>query len=184
MLLGANDSVKPFPRWKQHVPLEEYKANMKKIVTSPAIQAHRPKIILVTPPPVDEIRLEECDKANGWPEVTRRAAFTLQYVQAVRDLAAETPDAVIVDLWQGLVDYAISHTPEYVAGGPCPGTFEFGSRGGMEHLLPDGLHLSSQAYKVFLDLLMPHIGVEWANLPDDDRTGYQLPDWRDFQDSS
>jgi len=55
---------------------------------------------------------------------------------------------------------------------------ETGLRGYLEHLLPDGLHMSGEAYQLFFDIVRPLIGSEWAGTRDEDRVGWVLPDWR------
>ncbi|KAG7133622.1 GDSL esterase/lipase like protein [Verticillium longisporum] len=180
VLLGANDAVRPMHT--QHVAQDKYRANLAKIITHPAIAAHKPKILLVTPPPVDEIRIEVLDKEKGWPETTRYSAISAQYSQLARDVAAEHEGVVLIDLWKALMDHAVAKTPDYEtgAGRPLLGTFESGQRGVLADLLPDGLHMSGEAYRVFYDAVVPHIGTEWVGRGDDDRTGYQLPDWREY----
>ncbi|KAF6844962.1 GDSL-like Lipase/Acylhydrolase [Colletotrichum musicola] len=180
VLLGANDAVQPMETTTQHVPLEEYKKNLIKIVTHPNIAAHKPKILLVTPPPIDEIRITKLDLDWGHPKPTRTAKISAAYTQAARDVAAEVPGVTLIDLWKALMDHAVSKTPGFKAGGPLLGTPELGEQGALADLLPDGLHMSGQAYKVFYDAVVPHIGKEWAGLPEDDRTDYVLPDWRDL----
>lgn len=141
--------------------------------------AHRPKILLVTPPPLDEIRNEELDMADGFPCSLRQAGISAGYSQRVRDIAARNPDVVLIDLWKGIMDKAIELAPEtYKEGGPWPGTPENGQRGGLKTLMPDGLHLSGAGYRVFYDLVRPHIGQEWENLHEFDLSGYIYPGWR------
>ncbi|TEA19331.1 Isoamyl acetate-hydrolyzing esterase 1-like protein [Colletotrichum sidae] len=180
VLLGANDAVQPMATTTQHVPLEEYKANLRTIVTHPNITAHKAKILLVTPPPIDEIRITQLDLEWGHPKPTRTAKISAGYSQAVRDVAAEVPGVTLIDLWQALHDHAASKTPGFKAGGPLLGTPELGQQGGLAELLPDGLHMSGEAYKVFYKTVLPHIGLEWRGLAEDDRTGYIFPDWRDL----
>ncbi|KAI8306316.1 hypothetical protein K4K61_004606 [Colletotrichum sp. SAR11_59] len=180
VLLGANDAVQPMETTTQGVPLAEYKQNLLKIVTHPNITAHKPKILLVTPPPIDEIRITELDLPWGHPKPTRTAKISAEYTQAARDVAAEVPGVTLIDLWAALHDYAGRKTPGLVKdGGPLLGTPELGKRGGLAALLPDGLHMSGEGYKVFYKIVVPHIGQEYQGLPEDDRTDYVHPDWRD-----
>jgi len=172
VLLGANDAVQPMLTTVQHVPLSDYKKNLVKIVTHPNITGHNPKIILVTPPPIDEIRVTELDLAAGHPKPQRTSKISAEYTQAARDVAAEVPGVVLVDLWQALMDHAVSRTPGFQAGGPLPGTPEFGERGGLADLLPDGLHMSGEAYRVFYETLSVHLG-DWSKGPS------VFPDWRE-----
>jgi lysophospholipase L1-like esterase len=179
ILLGANDAVLPLPTTSQHVPIDRYKDNLTKIINHPHILAHKPKILLVTPPPVDEIKIAKLDLAGGHTEATRRSAVSAAYADKVREVVRENPGAVLVDLWQAIMDKAISMAPsDYQSGGPWLGTPENGKQGGLDALLPDGLHMSGAAYRVFYDTILPHIGQDWAQLPEGDRTGYLFPDWK------
>jgi lysophospholipase L1-like esterase len=178
VLLGANDAVRPLPTTSQHVPIEDFKKNLTKIVTHPVITAHNPKILLVTPPPLDEIRVTKLDLDYGHPEAQRHSKISANYSEKVREIAKEVPGVVLVDLWQAIMDEAITTAPEFKAGGPWLGDPECGLQGGLAELLPDGLHMNGSAYKVFYKTVLPHIGQEWEGLADEDRSGYVLPDWR------
>lgn len=76
------------------------------------------------------------------------------------------------------MDYAISKTPGFERSKGNLGDPETGERGHLESLLPDGLHLSAEAYRVFYDVVKPHLGQEWEGTKDEERVGYVLPDWR------
>jgi hypothetical protein len=85
-----------------------------------------------------------------------------------------------VDLWKALMGRAISKTPNFdPTTGPSLGDPEGGRRGYLEQLLPDGLHLSAESYRIFYSLVEPLLGSEWAGTPDEARVGYILPDWRE-----
>ncbi|CAM1505361.1 Fc.00g109980.m01.CDS01 [Cosmosporella sp. VM-42] len=179
ILFGANDSVIPLPTTAQHVPIEQYKENLIKIINHPRIVAHKPKILLVTPPPVDEIKVTKLDLANGHSRSIRTSAISASHSEVTRQLAREIPGVVSVDLWKAVMDKAIELSPgDYQEGGPLLGTPENGKQGFLDVLLHDGLHMGGEAYKVFFQTLLPHIGPEWAALAADDRTGYVYPDWR------
>lgn len=97
-------------------------------------------------------------------------------------MAAKFDNVTLIDLYQLLMDRAIEMVPgDYEIGGPLPGTPDNGKRAGLKELLPDGLHLGGQAYRHFYRVLWPHIGQEWADLPEGDRAGYVFPDWRTFE---
>lgn len=138
--------------------------------------------MLVTPPPLDEIKTAKDDASEGYPCSIRRAAISAQYSQKARDVAAEHENVTLIDLYQVLMDKAIEMVPgDYEKGGPLPGTPENGERAGLKELLPDGLHLGGTAYREFYKILWPHIGREWLDLPEGDRAGYVFPDWRTFE---
>lgn len=182
ILLGANDAVKPLATTQQHVSIEQYKENLTKIVNHPCITAHKAKILLVTPPPLDEIKTTKADLAWGHSEGIRESAISAAYSEKAREVARENPGVVLIDLWQAIMEKAISMAPnDYQPGGPWLGTLKNGKQGGLDQLLHDGLHLSTEAYKVFFETVIPHIGQQWVGLADDDRSDYVFPDWRDLK---
>lgn len=178
VLLGANDAALVMPELSQHVPLDEYKANLKTIITHPNITAHKPKILLVTPPPLDEIKITQADLEWGWPHATRQHAISASYSEAARQVAKEVEGTILIDLYSLIMEYAISKTPGWDASLPKLGTPECGQRGYLEKLLPDGLHLSGEAYQVLFKAIVPHVRPEFPNL---DTEGYVYPDWRNAE---
>ncbi|KAJ8128945.1 hypothetical protein O1611_g4687 [Lasiodiplodia mahajangana] len=170
ILLGANDACLPIPTSSQGVSIKEYEENLKKIITHEHIVAHNPKILLVTPPPLDEMQSFATDLAHGHKEPVRKAAVSADYSDKVRQVAAEVPGVVLIDLQKALMEKAISMTPDYDPSGPPLGYPETGKRGALEQLLPDGLHMSGESYRVFFDIVKQHI-----TLPAD---YYVYPDWR------
>lgn len=178
VLFGANDACVRLPTNHQHVPLDRYKENLVRIIRHPNIVAHKPKIFLITPPPLDQIRITELDLAIGHPSATRHTKISAAYSQAVRDVAAEQ-GVGLVDLCKAVMDRAIVKTPGFDASkGARLGDPEWGVRGYLEHLLPDGLHLSTESYRIFYDLVQPLVGSEWAGTPDEDKVGFVYPEWR------
>ncbi len=123
------------------------------VITHEHIKAHNPKILLVTPPPLDEMQSFVTDVQKGHKEPTRKAAVSTQYSETVRQVAAELSGVVLVDLHKALMEKAISMTPDYDPSGPPLGYPEGGKRGALEQLLLDGLHMSGEAYKVLFDML-------------------------------
>ncbi|KAI1376678.1 SGNH hydrolase [Hypoxylon crocopeplum] len=170
VLLGANDACIDIPTNTQGVPIDRYKENLIKIITHDHIKAHNPKILLVTPPPIDEIRITALDLGWGHPQATRQAAVSAAYSETARKVAAEIPGVVLIDLQKALMDKAISLTTDLDVSGPSLG-YPGGKRGALEQLLPDGLHMSGEAYKVFFDIVQPHIGP----FPEGQAV---FPDWR------
>ncbi|KAI0011791.1 SGNH hydrolase [Xylariaceae sp. FL0662B] len=170
VLFGANDACLPIPTNTQGVPIDQYKDNLVKIITHEHIKAHNPKILLVTPPPVDEIRITERDLAAGHPQATRQAAISAAYSETARKVAAEIPGVVLIDLQKAIMDKAIAMTTDWDASGPPLG-YHGGKRGALEQLLPDGLHMSGLSYKVLFEFVKPHIG------PFQDRD-MVFPGWR------
>lgn len=180
ILIGANDAVLPFSPTKQHCPVEEYKENLTKIVNHPRVKQSNPKILLVTPPPIDELKHGKLDAEAGISSPIRTSAISASYSEKAREVAKENEGVVLIDLWQALMDKAISMAPDdYQPGGPWLGSPQNGKAGGLDTLLPDGLHMCGEAYRVFFDALRLHIGQEWSGKEDDDVFVY--PTWRKLQ---
>ena len=66
------------------------------------MKAHEPRIILITPPPINEYMLEETDRKRGIEERRRAAEYTKQYADASRTVGDELGVAVL-DLWKVLM---------------------------------------------------------------------------------
>lgn len=165
----------PLDTTSQHVPPETYKENLVKIVNHPHIRFHNPKILLVTPPPADEIKLAKLDMAEGHVSSIRTSAITACYAEKAREVARENAGIVLIDLWQAIMDVAIAKAPDnYQPGGPWLGSPENGNQGGLDQLLPDGLHMGGEAYRILYEALKPHIGYKVSG----DKEGYVYPDWR------
>jgi len=69
------------------------------------VKAQRPRIILITPPPVDEYRLEESDKEKGVHEIRRTAEHTKLYADVCREIGLEH-GVVVLDLWSIFMEKA------------------------------------------------------------------------------
>lgn len=126
IFFGANDAaLLGRTRERHHVPLEEYKENLRKIIhhfkkCSPSVQA-----LLITPPPVDEAgRIEYArslygDKAMQLPERTNEVAgeYAKQCVELARELGLPS-----VNLWSKMQE----------------------TEGWQRKFLSDGLHLTPE----------------------------------------
>ncbi|KAL8468182.1 hypothetical protein ACS0TY_031424 [Phlomoides rotata] len=101
VFFGANDASLP-DRYGafQHVPLDEYKQNLVAIVAFLKKQWASTRIILITPPPIDEaarILHPYVPNPSGLPERTNEAAG--RYAKECVAAAAECGVAVI-DIWE------------------------------------------------------------------------------------
>jgi lysophospholipase L1-like esterase len=110
ILIGANDAALESER--QYVPIDEFKKNLVTIITHPGITAHDPKIVLITPPPVDEIRKQEFDREDGGRPLSRATANSAKYSEAVRQVAREAPGVGLIDLHEALMNLATEMTVE------------------------------------------------------------------------
>lgn len=176
ILFGANDAALPEAPTLQHVPLHTFRRNLKAIITHPLVAVHRPKIILVTPPPVEETQQTIKDASRGSP-LTRRAAVTAEYAMAVRDVGVEVGgELVVLDLWSVVMEDAILRTPTYKPGQPLLGTKETGPNEALINLIPDGLHFSTSGYKIFLRALLEVMEKKWPDKSAEN--SYVFPTWQ------
>ncbi|KAK6149992.1 hypothetical protein DH2020_017517 [Rehmannia glutinosa] len=100
VFFGANDASLP-DRCSgfQHVPIEEYKQNLVAIVAFLKKQWPSTRILLITPPPIDEdgrLLHPFSDDSSGLPERTNEAAGS--YAKQCLAVAAECGVSAI-DLW-------------------------------------------------------------------------------------
>ena len=179
---GANDARLPNTGGgpQQHVPLEEYARNLKKILLHPRVRAHKNmRIILITPPPVDERKLIESD-LKQFPELEgqlrRTAANAAWYAQAVRDVG-QTLDIAVLDLWSAMMTWAGYH-PDTLDKNALPGSMDAPANPMLQEWLHDGLHFNPSAYRVLYEELMCLIGKTWPDqMPDN--LPFVLPRWDD-----
>ena len=115
------------------MPLDEYKKNLTKILTHPAVRAHKPRLILITPPPVEERRLEMKVQSQGYPKLNRTNDCTKTYSDAAREVGRELGVAVC-DIWNAFVTRAGWKTGE-----PLPGGMGLPENEALKEFLHDGM---------------------------------------------
>jgi lysophospholipase L1-like esterase len=167
-LPGSGDGTSP----DQHVPLRAYKENLRKIVTHDQIKEHKPKIIVITPPPVDEHLLARKN---------RKASITAQYAEIVRDLSKELTDEGLdvkcLDIWTAFMQKC-----GWKSGGSLIGATEVEQDPivGLPSLLSDGLHFNAGGNKLLFKELTELIRKEWYDLRPE-ALPFILPVWLDEQ---
>ncbi|KAH9323910.1 hypothetical protein KI387_018549, partial [Taxus chinensis] len=112
VFFGTNDAAFPLPSGKgQHVPLQEYKANLRQICAHIKGLSDTSRVVLITPPPVyEEARRAHARRmwgfhAGNFPDRTNERAR--EYAEACLDVAKEM-DVGVIDLWN-----AIQRTKEW-----------------------------------------------------------------------
>ncbi|XP_031092522.1 GDSL esterase/lipase At5g62930 [Ipomoea triloba] len=152
IFFGANDAaLSGRTSERQHVPLEEYKENLRKMVQHLKKCSPTMVLVLITPPPVDEEgRLEYArslhgDKAMELPERTNEAAgeYAKQCVELARELGLPS-----INLWSIMQE----------------------TEGWQKKFLSDGLHLTPDGNAVVYDKLEKVLSEAWfsaAQLPSD-----------------
>ncbi|KAL8261048.1 hypothetical protein R6Q59_025097 [Mikania micrantha] len=130
IFFGANDAALPGrTSASQHVPIEEYKENLRKIVHHLKECCPTMLIVLITPPPIDEEgRLEFAksvygEKAMKLPERTNEVAgnYANECVDVAKELGVPS-----VNLWSKMQE----------------------TQGWQKKFLSDGLHLTPDGNKV------------------------------------
>lgn len=105
ILIGANDACLEGSAGSQHVPLEKYKENMESIIAHPAVQAQGPRIIVISPPPINEHVCLENDKLKGFHQPRRHAEHTKKYALAAQEVA-DRLQLPFIDLYELFLNHA------------------------------------------------------------------------------
>ncbi|EHK96984.1 putative GDSL esterase/lipase [Glarea lozoyensis 74030] len=177
VLLGSNDSCLPESPTGQHISLPEYQRNITTIVNRFLNDTDPKKLFLVTPPPVNEIHLQE---ASDGQTLTRHQSFTAKYAQVVREVAEELNDqrVVLVDLWSAIMQKARLSTPDQ-GEDALPGSKASGDNEQLREFLSDGLHLTGAGYKIFLNNVLKAMGDDWKDESSDHKDSWVFPRWED-----
>lgn len=144
LFLGTNDAAAQGSL--QHVSVERYRENILAMVTE--MREKSPKVILVGPAIMDE------KNPNQEPGLrTNRALFS--YSRACKDVA-EQLRLPFVDLANAF--YSKLGVTEFFTS--MPGDADYTGSIDVSSLVPDGLHFSGEAYRVFYDALLPALNIE------------------------
>lgn len=146
--LGANDAALPDRSGAvQHVPVEEYGQNLKGIVEQIQRSCKGARVVVLSPPPIDETKLVAMQQSKGAPPGTppaRTCEASGRYAEAAKRVAAEC-GAEFVDVYA-----------EMLAASPAVGEY-----------LVDGLHLNDAGNEFvcrlllrMLDERLPRLAVE------------------------
>lgn len=141
VFFGANDASHPELNERQHVPLEAYKSNLRKIVS--LIRANfgaGASVVIISPPPVcheGRLRFQRERYGEGATgKLERTLELSGRYARGAGDVASEL-DLPFLDLWNGM---------QFTS----PGVERKDWRG----FLSDGLHFSPSGNKFAGDCLL------------------------------
>ncbi|KAJ2852065.1 isoamyl acetate-hydrolyzing esterase [Coemansia brasiliensis] len=171
IFFGANDAR--FAPSSQHVPLDEFAINLRKIVSllhSPESEYYSPstRILFITPPPIGDRMFEDVSRRNGHA-ADRKNEVTKLYADAVKETgkAFRIP---VVDIWTAIEDAVHGtqnpdlssqehqdNTSKAEAGTDNP--YE-----GYEKYLLDGLHLTPAGNELLYKLIVAKITSTWPEL--------------------
>lgn len=142
IFFGAND-ISFKDTTGQHVPLHVFEENLRRLIKHPRVQAHgNIRILLITPPPIDEWGFDHWDEPG---RTARKAATARQYAAGVRKVGKEMSVAV-VDLWtacmeEATVGWSASVTTERGVEPILPGDKRAERSDVLARLLYDGMFL-------------------------------------------
>lgn len=156
VFFGANDGAFPMPSGKgQHVPLQEFKENLRYIASYLKELSQTTKVILITAPPIHEdgrreyARFRFGEKAAKFTDRTNERAKN--YAHACIEVANEV-NVGVVDLWT-----AIQKKENWQTKCLC-----------------DGMHLTSEGNKVLLEEILKVLktadwspSLHWESITDD-----------------
>lgn len=177
MFFGANDAIAKEANNGQYVPLDDFKKNLQQILQHEAVKAHNPRLILITPPPVDEYQLEIADKAKGYDTSLQRrtAERTKSYADTAHEVGREL-SVTVLDLWTAFMLKA-----GWKQGEPLLGSSKLPRSPVLSELLYDGmftlmltiaavidswwsgLHLAPAGYRVLFDEMTKLIQATWPD---------------------
>ncbi|XP_003272767.2 isoamyl acetate-hydrolyzing esterase 1 homolog isoform X1 [Nomascus leucogenys] len=154
IFFGANDSALKDENPKQHIPLEEYAANLKSMVQYlKSVDIPENRVILITPTPLCETAWEKECIIQGC-KLNRLNSVVGEYANACLRVAQDCGTDVL-DLWTLMQD-----------------SQDFSS------YLSDGLHLSPKGNEFLFSHLWPLIEKKVSSLP------LLLPYWRDVAEAT
>ncbi|XP_045804871.1 GDSL esterase/lipase At5g45920-like [Trifolium pratense] len=143
IFFGANDASLPNRCSAfQHVPLDEYKENIRSTVSFFKKRWLTTKVILITPPPIDEdarVRYPFGNNPEGLPERTNEAAG--EYAKACIAVATEC-HIPFIDLWTKM-----QQTPDW-----------------KKDYLSDGLHLTKEGNQLVFEEVIKKLRDEGLSL--------------------
>ena len=169
---GANDACLKGCSTGQHVPLEQYVQNLKDIINHSSVKAQKPRILLITPPPVDEYTMEAVKYIEGVTEVFRTAEITRKYADACRQVG-EDLSLPVLDIWTIIQTKAGWKPGQRLPGSKdIPRSMVLGDlfRDGILYILWTrrrtytlciGLHFSPSGYKVVFEAVKEKIERTW-----------------------
>ncbi|KAB0366101.1 hypothetical protein FD755_008181, partial [Muntiacus reevesi] len=154
IFFGANDSALKDENPKQHVPLEEFAANLRSMVRYlQSVDVPEGRLILITPPPLCEAAwAQECLQQGC--KLNRLNSVVGEYARACLQVAQDC-GAEALDLWT-LMQKDGQDFSSY---------------------LSDGLHLSPKGNEFVFSHLWPLIEKKVSSLP------FLLPYWRDIAEA-
>ncbi len=155
----------------QHVPLDQYRCNLKTIIQT--ILDHDQKdinVLLISPPPIEETKLTEFCRVRG-KALDRRLNVTAEYRNACQSLYMEYQTTMEKDRIGYLDSWMLFALPsEYTAESNH-------DKISLEDGLVDGIHFGIAGNKALGDALLTYIPTKWPQISS---MNYAIPTWHDM----
>ncbi|RKO90390.1 SGNH hydrolase-type esterase domain-containing protein, partial [Blyttiomyces helicus] len=144
----ANDAVLPAVNPHQTVPLPTYRANLHEMIQTLKSLPTPPRILLITPPPVDAHRWGTRTKPADQPPAVadREFAYTKQYRDVCIDVGKDER-VPVVDTWPLFLGDSLAF-----------------DAGVLQDILSDGLHLAAEGNKRLGKAVLDLVLLEWPDL--------------------
>lgn len=165
---GANDSCSPGE--PQHCSVHDFKENLRYIARYKGVKQHTTRVVLSTPPAVEEYRLPHDGRG--------RAERIARYAEAVREVGREL-FLPVIDLWAALLKHTGHDLNACVSGDTrVPGSIELSPSVELGRFLSDGLHLNAEGYEVWTRETLHILDAQVRPCSFDDPEWY--PEWVQF----
>lgn len=161
IFLGANDAFIPPPTPESpRVPLETFTFKIRELISYPTFTAQKTKIVLITPPPVDEYSL---------PHTGLTSERVARYADSVREIGKELK-VPVVDCSRAFARHIGWKADEADKAAPLPGSRKLEKSNELASLFTDGLHFSNKGYEVLFHEIVKVLEeevpeVSFDNLP-------------------
>ncbi|PVV04704.1 hypothetical protein BB560_000785 [Smittium megazygosporum] len=185
IFFGANDASDP--TFFQHVPLEEYTSNLEymiNLIYDPSSEYYSPetKIILITPPTLNDDMWDKTLKSAGYSGKNRSNVITKQYADACIEIGNKF-SIPVVNLWQAFTDTAesLKNKTDQTSFPPGCTTDTSSSIFGYDQLLIDGLHPNAKGNTLISELVLETINSHYPELSPSNLVEL-LPSWAEIPD--
>ncbi|KAK6070617.1 gdsl lipase acylhydrolase family protein [Seiridium cupressi] len=159
ILFGANDATSETASNDSYVPLGRYTENLKAILSHPMIATQACRVLLITPPPIDEHQHEIKDANAGHPGLPRFLHLAKVYAAACLQVG-ESMGVPVLDLWSCLMKRAGWRGDDAVLTGPKSEE----RNEVLGRLWSDGVYFAPEGYQVFYDALIGFLSKTWPEL--------------------
>lgn len=141
---------------------------------NPVTAAQQPRVLIITPTPINEYQLQRFDEDKGNVHPTRTNQRTREYAEAAQEVASSL-NVPAVDLWttfmtaagwkegQPLIGSREAPSNEKLASLLTDGTFSRLDCKGNFLTFGEGLHLTAEGYRIVYEEVIKAIRTNWPD---------------------